>query len=57
MNNPEKIKTNKCVIDEHLFVESFVLIANGLNFKDSGAQNEISIYQKLVYLVELINES
>lgn len=52
--NPEKKKIYDEVIDEHVFVESMILIAYDLKFK---FKDEPNIYQKITFLIDIMNES
>ena len=52
--NPEKKKSYEEVIDEHVFVESMILIADDLKFKFKVEPN---IYQKITFLIDIMNES
>lgn len=53
-DNPNKSKTVADVVDQHLFVESFILMAQDLKFNFKKAP---SLYQKITYLLEIMNES
>jgi hypothetical protein len=53
-DNPNKSKAVADVVDQHLFVESFILMAQDLKFNFKKAPN---LYQKITYLMEIMNES
>ena len=42
------------LINEHLFVEAFILIAQDCKF---NLKNEPSVFQKITYLLDVMNES
>lgn len=57
VQNPEKkvqIENGVEVIDLHLFIESFLLIAKESDF---GLEKDISLLQKVVFLIVLMSES
>ena len=53
-NNKTNSNYNSNVIDQHLFCESFVLIANDLKF---NFNNPLTIFNKITFLLDIMNES
>ena len=52
-NKKNDKKTNDC-INEHLFVEAFILIIQDCKF---NLKKEPTIFQKITYILEIMNES
>ena len=53
-NNTKHKSAEKTFIDQHLFVESFILIANELKF---NFDEDPTIYQKITFVLDIMNES
>lgn len=53
-NNTKHKSSEKAMIDQHLFVEAFILIAYELKF---DFEEDPSIYQKITFVLDIMNES
>lgn len=53
-NNAKHKQSDKTLIDQHLFVETFILVAYELKF---NFDEDPSIYQKITFVLDIMNES